>query len=200
MTNTAGTLEAEFRADANRAQARRADDVAHLAEITAAPRVVCSSGKSFVALGLLALPILAMALFVPMEWPVRIILAALALATLAASIVLYRMTRQPIMTLTAAGLVFSRSDARIPWSDVRDQSALLVNGNLSQLRLELRPDAPRPSFQPCLHRYRYDLRAKKELVFRGLGPLVGLDAGELLELVAMYREATRLRERQLPPA
>ncbi len=101
-----------------------------------------------------------------------------------------------MLTLTAEALVFSGSHSRLPWSDVRDHSALLVNGNLSQLRLELRPDAPRPAFQACLHRYRYDLRAKKELVFNGIGPTVGLGSGELLELVAMYRQAAQLRARR----
>lgn len=126
-------------------QARRGDDVARLTEATATPRVVCSSGKSFVALGLLALSMPAVALLVPMEWPVRILLAAIARVALAASIVLHRLTRQPILMLTAAGVVFSRSTACIPWSDVRDHSALLVNGNLSPLRLEPRRSGHRSS-------------------------------------------------------
>ncbi len=57
--------------------------------------MVHSSGKAFIALGAFAVPTLALGLFVPMEWAVRIALAAIALSALAAAFVLYRMTRQP---------------------------------------------------------------------------------------------------------
>lgn len=71
-----------------------------------------------------------------------------------------------------------------------------VAGQRQPVATAPRAEAQWPSFQPCLHRYRHDLRAKKELVFNGLGPLVGMDAKELLGLVAMYREAAHLRERR----
>jgi len=193
MTDIANELEVQFRANALVERETRIAELERLAAAADEPLVVYSSGKNFVGLGALAVPMLLVAALAPLEGAVRVLLVGCSVFVLVAGVVLWRMTKKPVMTLTADAIVFSEADARIAWTCVRDYSALLINGNVSLLRVELRPDAETPPFRKCLHRYRYDIRAKKELVFNGIGPLAGLKPQEFLDRFGDFLAASRAR-------
>jgi len=193
VTNIADELEIEFSAHAQVDREVRITELERLAAAADEPLVVRSSGKNFIGLGALAVPMLLVATLAPLEWALRVLLVGCSVFVLVAGVVLWRLAKKPVMTLTADAIVFSDADTRIAWTCVRDYSALLVNGNVSLLRVELRPDAEMPPFRKCLHRYRYDVRAKKELVFNGIGPLVGLEPQEFLDRFGGFLAASRAR-------